>query len=119
MSLQNKPHTDRNWATPTTPWVMKMNWHDLLFMHYRVPIEQLRRLIPEPLEIDTFQGAAWIGIVPFRMTGVAPRFVPPVSFEIHGCGHRFQPKRKVLRWYLDQLPIDPHAQRRTTGKTGL
>jgi len=57
---------------------MKMNWHDLLFMHYRVPVEQLRRLIPEPLEIDTFEGAAWIGVVPFRMTGVAPRFVPPV-----------------------------------------
>ena len=55
-----------------------MNWHDLLFMHYRVPAEQLRRLIPEPLEIDTFDGSAWIGIVPFRMTGVAPRFVPPV-----------------------------------------
>ena len=80
MLLQNKSRTDRSWPTPTTPWVMKMNWHDLLFMHYRVPVEQLRRLIPEPLEIDTFEGAAWIGVVPFRMPGVAPRLVPPVPW---------------------------------------
>ena len=59
---------------------MKMHWHDLLFMHYRVPVEQLRRLIPQPLEIDTFDGSAWIGIVPFRMTGVSPRFVPAVPW---------------------------------------
>ena len=57
-----------------------MNWHDLLFMHWRVEIDTLRHLIPETLEIDTFDGSAWIGIVPFRMTGVAPRFVPNIPF---------------------------------------
>ena len=67
---------DRPWPTPNRSWVMRMNWLDLLFMHYRVDLSSLRRLIPEPLEIDTFDGDAWIGIVPFRMTGVAPRLVP-------------------------------------------
>lgn len=57
---------------------MKMNWHDLLFMHYRVDFQRLRELIPQPLEIDTFDGSAWLGIVPFRMTGVAPRFIPAI-----------------------------------------
>jgi len=76
--MQNTLETDRSWPPPSSPWVMKMDWHDLLFMHYRVPEEQLRLLIPEPLEIDTFDGSAWIGIVPFRMTGVAPRLVPPI-----------------------------------------
>ncbi|MEL7496847.1 MAG: DUF2071 domain-containing protein [Planctomycetota bacterium] len=70
--------SDRAWPVPSRPWVMKMNWHDLLFMHYRVDPLQLRSLIPQPLEIDTFDGSAWLGIVPFRMTGVAPRFVPSV-----------------------------------------
>ena len=55
-----------------------MEWHDLLFMHWRVDLASLRKLIPEPLEIDTFDGSAWIGIVPFRMSGVAPRFVPNI-----------------------------------------
>lgn len=55
-----------------------MNWHDLLFMHWRVDPDLLRQMIPQPLEIDTFDGSAWIGIVPFRMTDVAPRFVPGI-----------------------------------------
>ncbi|MCL4136283.1 UNVERIFIED_CONTAM: hypothetical protein GTU68_013888 [Idotea baltica] len=57
---------------------MKMGWHDLLFMHYRVSVSQLRSLIPAGLEMDTYDGSAWIGIVPFRMTGVSPRLVPPL-----------------------------------------
>ncbi|MFK7766690.1 MAG: YqjF family protein [Mariniblastus sp.] len=59
---------------------MKMNWHDLLFMHWRTDYETLRGLIPEPLEIDTFDGTPWIGIVPFRMSGVAPRLVPSLPY---------------------------------------
>jgi len=55
-----------------------MNWHDLLFMHWRVDHDSIRQMIPQPLEIDTFDGSAWIGIVPFRMTDVAPRFVPGI-----------------------------------------
>ena len=58
---------------------MAMNWHDLLFAHYPVRAETLRPLIPPALEIDTFDGWAWIGIVPFRMTGVRPRYVPALE----------------------------------------
>ena len=61
-------------------WAMKMNWHDLLFMHWPVPVNLLRPLIPAALEVDTFDGEAWIGVVPFRMTDVRPRFVPSVSY---------------------------------------
>ncbi len=55
---------------------MTMRWHDLLFMHWPVRPQVIRALIPAALEIDTFDGWAWIGIVPFRMTGVCPRYVP-------------------------------------------
>ena len=57
---------------------MRMRWVDLLFAHWPVPIEALRPLVPSGLEIDTFDGTAWLGIVPFRMEGVAPRFLPAV-----------------------------------------
>ena len=57
---------------------MGMRWHDLLFMHWPVPINELRPMIPQSLEIDTFEGEAWIGVVPFRMTGVRPRLVPGI-----------------------------------------
>ncbi len=59
---------------------MRMNWHDLLFAHWRVEVSALRGLIPPGLDIDTYDGSAWIGIVPFRMTGVAPRHLPSLPF---------------------------------------
>ena len=55
-----------------------MTWEDLLFAHWPVPGDSLRRLIPEGLELDTFDGSAWIGIVPFRMTGVRLCWLPRI-----------------------------------------
>lgn len=56
----------------------QMNWGKLLFMHWPIAAEALRPLIPERLTIDTFDGKAWIGVVPFTMWGVRPTFMPPV-----------------------------------------
>jgi uncharacterized protein YqjF (DUF2071 family) len=58
---------------------MAMRWHDLLFLHWPVRPEVIRPLLPQGLELDTFEGSAWIGVVPFRMTGVRPRYVPPFA----------------------------------------
>lgn len=57
-------------------WVMAMDWDDLLFMHWEVPAESLRRQIPPGLELDLFAGRAYLGVVPFRMSHVRPRFLP-------------------------------------------
>jgi uncharacterized protein YqjF (DUF2071 family) len=57
-----------------------MNWHDLLFMHWPVKSDALRPYIPSTLTIDTFDGTAWMGVVPFRMSGVVPRLIPPIPF---------------------------------------
>src|SRR5438105_1420096 len=56
-----------------SPRDILMTWHDLLFIHWPFPANLLRPLIPPPLELDLFDGSAWIGIVPFYMTGVHPR----------------------------------------------
>jgi uncharacterized protein YqjF (DUF2071 family) len=55
-----------------------MVWHDLLFAHWRVPPEALRPHVPPSLALDTRDGAAWLGVVPFRMTGVGMRGLPDV-----------------------------------------
>src|SRR5437867_5100192 len=68
----------RPWPLPSRPWVTTMRWHDLLFLHWPVRPEIIRPLIPNGLELDTFDGAAWIGVVPFRMTGVRLRWLPPL-----------------------------------------
>jgi uncharacterized protein YqjF (DUF2071 family) len=58
--------------------MMTQRWHDLLFAHWRCSASDLRRLIPPPLELDTFDGTPWIGVVPFRMSGVRFRGTPPI-----------------------------------------
>lgn len=68
----------RPWPVPTAPFAMAMNWHDLLFMHWPLERSLLRPHLPERLEIETFDGSAWLGVVPFRMTGVRPRRLPPM-----------------------------------------
>jgi uncharacterized protein len=66
----------RPWPLPQKRWVLFMRWHDLLFLHYPVRPEVIRSLIPSVLELDIFEGWCWIGIVPFHMSGVRPRYSP-------------------------------------------
>ena len=51
-------------------------WSNLLFVHWRVPAAFVQPLIPPELTLDTWEGDAWIGLVPFFMSGVRARFVP-------------------------------------------
>lgn len=60
----------RPWPIPSSHWRLSQNWLDLLFAHYPVPPSALQALVPDALEIDTFEGQSWIGVVPFRMTGI-------------------------------------------------
>jgi uncharacterized protein len=70
----------RPYPVPSSPFVMHQSWHDLLFIHYRVPAELLRAVVPPSLPLDTFQGEAYVGVVPFRMARVRPRFIPPLPW---------------------------------------
>ncbi len=68
----------RPWPLPRGPWVMRQTWRDLLFAHWPVDAAVLRPLIPAALELDCYEGQAWLSVVPFRMTGVRWRWTPPV-----------------------------------------
>jgi uncharacterized protein len=70
----------RAYPPPEDPWALTMGWRDLLFMHWPVSADKLRPLIPSVLDLDTFDGTAWLGVVPFRMMGVRPRFLPAVPW---------------------------------------
>ena len=53
-------------------------WRRLTFLHWRVPPEAVAGTLPAGLELDTYDGAAWVGLVPFSMEGVRPRWFPAV-----------------------------------------
>ena len=58
--------------------VMLQRWSELLFLHWEVPTELLTPTLPPGLHLDTFQGRAFLGIVPFSMEKVRPRLLPPL-----------------------------------------
>ncbi|RQW73612.1 DUF2071 domain-containing protein [Lysinibacillus composti] len=57
---------------------MKQIWSDLLFAHYPIKYEVLRKLVPEALHLDSYNGMCWIGVVPFRMSGIRLRGLPSI-----------------------------------------
>ena len=74
--LSDREH--RPWPLPAGPWVMTQTWSALLFAHWPLAPDALRSFLPPGLALDTWEGEAWIGVVPFRMTNVRPRLTPPV-----------------------------------------
>ncbi len=68
----------RPWPLASGPWIIQQTWNDLLFLHWPVPAESLRPLVPSALPLDTFNGQCWVAVAPFHMTGVRPRWTPPL-----------------------------------------
>jgi uncharacterized protein len=67
----------RPWPLPQGPWFMTQSWNDLLFAHWAVPPSLVAAKLPSGIELDLFDGRAWIAVVPFWMSNVVPRGVPP------------------------------------------
>lgn len=65
---------------PGSPAVMYQRWEELLFLHWTIEPERVQRDLPAGLRVDTFDGAAWIGVVPFQMRQVRPRLLPAVPW---------------------------------------
>jgi hypothetical protein len=70
----------RPWPLPDSPWIMRQRWHDLLFAHWPIDRDVLRHQVPREFELDLFDGRAWVGVVPFYMSGVTFRGVPAVPW---------------------------------------
>ena len=74
-------HLDhRPWELPTSPWVWRQSWQDLLFAHWPVDASLLQRFVPSPIRVQEFEGTSWIGLVPFRMAGVMRRPLPDLPW---------------------------------------
>jgi uncharacterized protein len=68
----------RPWPPPTRAWTWRQSWLELLFAHWPVPASSLQRFVPPALKIQEHEGTSWVGVVPFRMTGVMRRPLPDV-----------------------------------------
>ena len=58
--------------------VMHQTWRSLLFLHWEIPATEIQKTLPEGLTVDTFEGKAYVGVVPFFMRNIRPRFFPAI-----------------------------------------
>ena len=65
---------------PERAYSLDQEWKFLTFMHWEVDPKKLAKFIPDGLEIDLYDGRAYIGVIPFIMTNVRPR----VAFSVPG-----------------------------------
>lgn len=68
----------RPYPKPETAWFMTQTWNDVLFLHWPVDEQMMRSLLPAGLELDLYDGQAYVGVTPFYMTNVAPRGMPAI-----------------------------------------
>src|SRR4051812_19899959 len=57
---------------------MGQTWEDLLFAHWHVPADSLRTLVSPHVDVQEHDGSAWLGITPFRITGLRLRGMLPL-----------------------------------------
>jgi hypothetical protein len=70
----------RPWPLPEGPWAQAQTRRDVLFAHWPVPLDDLARLLPPELPLDTFAGEAWLGIIPSRLAHLRLRGLPPMPW---------------------------------------
>lgn len=79
--LKNTQH--RTVPLPGRPWAMTQRWNDLLFAHWPLPPAAIGRLLPAGLVPDTYDGSAWLGVVPFWMDRIRFNGLPSVPGAEH------------------------------------
>jgi uncharacterized protein YqjF (DUF2071 family) len=59
---------------------MVQQWQDLAYIHWRYPIEEIQALLPIGVEVDSFDGSAWVGLIPFSMRNIGLPRMPAVPY---------------------------------------
>jgi len=68
----------RPWLPPDSQWLLSQRWNDLLFAHFAIEPPKLRRLVPDALTLDLYDGFAWLTISPCCTSHMRPSGVPPL-----------------------------------------
>jgi len=75
-----KQTAHRPFPLPEGKWLIRQAWHDLLFAHWQVPAELIAPFVPKELQLDLWEGAAWISLVPFHVQSSNMRELLPLPF---------------------------------------
>ena len=85
---------------PLRRWWLRNRWEELTFLHWAYEPEVIQAMLPDGLRVDTFEGRAYVSLIPFRMADASPRFVPGIpwissfaetnvrTYVVDSAGHR-------------------------------
>lgn len=85
MPEDNSPFEEvehRPWPHPAQPWRLRQRWSRLLFAHWPIAAADIQAKLPAGLRVDTFDGWAWLGVVPFVMDRVRFRTAGQRSISV-------------------------------------
>ena len=97
----------RPYPLPGGLWRMAQRWNDLLFAHWPIAAAELAPLLPASLVPDTFDGHAWVGVVPFRMDQVRSRAAGSRTLTVPGTAS------------FPELNLRTYVRSRLTGESGV
>lgn len=97
----------RPYPLPVGMWRMRQRWRDLLFAHWPIPVAAMAPLLPAGLEVDSYDGFAWAGIVPFWMDEV----------QVRTFGKRMIAFPTVREF--PELNLRTYVRSRRTGRSGV
>jgi len=69
----------RPYELPQETWAYYQEWNHALFLHWKVPFDLLRNIVPKKLKLDSFNGEVYISLVAFTMQKIRPRFLPSLA----------------------------------------
>lgn len=97
----------RPYPVPVRPWRLRQRWNDVLFAHWPIRPATMAALLPRGVELDTFEGSAWAGVVPFWMDQVATRIAGDQTFTVPSTGS------------FKELNLRTYVRSPRTGKRGV
>jgi uncharacterized protein len=97
----------RPYPLPAGRQRMAQRWNDLLFAHWPIAVDEMARLLPASLEVDTYDGYAWVGVVPFWMDRVRTRAIGETCLTIPSTAT------------FCELNLRTYVRSRTTGLRGV
>lgn len=92
---------------PSGRWRMAQRWNNLLFAHWPITPEAMAGRLPAGLDVDLFDGQAWLGVVPFSMDRVRVRTFGERSISIPGTRS------------FAELNLRTYVRSRRTGQRGV
>jgi len=75
--IKNNKH--RPWKIPNKKWKYYQEWNNAIFLHWKVDYNELKKFVPNELEIDLVDQSPWVSLVAFTMEKIRPRNLPAIS----------------------------------------